>query len=42
MEGVWGACESLGEALVFLTAYVYWKKKCIVDNRNTTQSEKNE
>ena len=26
MEGAWGACESLGEALVFLTAYVYWKK----------------
>ena len=31
MEGAWGACESLGEALVFLTAYVYWKKKCTVD-----------
>ena len=22
----WGACESLGEALVFLTAYFYWNR----------------
>ena len=25
-EGAWGACESLGEALVFLTAYFYWRE----------------
>lgn len=22
----WGACESLGEGLMYLTAYFYWKK----------------
>ena len=25
-EGAFGACESLGEALVFLTSYLYWRK----------------
>jgi len=25
--GAWGACESMGEALVFLTAAIYWRKK---------------
>ncbi len=27
VAGAWGACESLGEALVFLTAAIYWRKK---------------
>lgn len=26
LEGGWGACESLGEGLMYLTACVYWKK----------------
>jgi hypothetical protein len=26
LEGGWGACESLGEGLMYLTAFAYWKK----------------
>ena len=29
VAGAWGACESMGEALVFLTAAIYWRKKQI-------------
>jgi hypothetical protein len=27
VAGAWGACESMGEAIVFLTAAIYWRKK---------------
>lgn len=26
ISGAWGACESLGEGLMYLTAMIYWKK----------------
>jgi len=26
LEGGWGTCESLGEGLMYLTAFAYWKK----------------
>lgn len=25
-EGAWGSCESLGEGLMYITAFAYWKK----------------
>lgn len=27
IEGAWGACESLGEGLMYLAAYLYWRKE---------------
>ena len=26
-EGAWGSCESLGEGLMYITAWAYWKKQ---------------
>ena len=26
-EGAWGSCESLGEGLMYLTVYMYWRKQ---------------
>jgi len=31
LEGAWGACESLGEGLMYVTAFVYWKKIVLKD-----------
>ena len=25
VSGAWGSCESLGEGLMYLTAFIYWK-----------------
>lgn len=27
LEGCWGSCESLGEGLMYVTAFFYWKKQ---------------
>ena len=27
VEGAWGACESLGEGLMYITAWTYWKNQ---------------
>ena len=27
VEGAWGACESLGEGLMYITVWTYWKKQ---------------
>jgi len=27
VEGTWGACESLGEGLMYITVWTYWKKQ---------------
>ena len=27
VEGAWGACESLGEGLMYITAWTYWKNR---------------
>ena len=32
IAGSWGSCESLGEGLIYLTIYFYWKKKSFLKN----------
>ena len=27
VEGSWGTCESLGEGLMYITVWTYWKKQ---------------
>ena len=34
LEGAWGACESLGEGYMYITAWAYWKKQSAEGDEN--------